>query len=158
MQLQFYIKNITTCLGKVDFLSESIWYHQWYSPVRHYFKNIFFYRLQQDSTRLLPYKPNKNIFIIMYTPKNTWYESSENINPSTEAQRINKPTPPFASKKYSENPLQSMFDIYDKRIEALLGGRHKGDRSRGTYSYPTSLKHQKGEGQIAADMVLNIGI
>ena len=40
----------------------------------------------------------------------------------------------------------------------LLGGRHKEGRSRGTGHDPTSLKNQKGEGRIAADVVLNIGI
>ena len=39
----------------------------------------------------------------------------------------------------------------------LLGGRHKEDRSRGTGHDLTSLKQRKGEGWIAADVVLNIG-
>ena len=40
----------------------------------------------------------------------------------------------------------------------LLGGRHKEGRSRGTVHDTTSLKHRKGEGRIAADVVLNIRI
>ena len=40
----------------------------------------------------------------------------------------------------------------------LLGGRHKEGRSRGTGHDPTSLKHRKGEVQIAVDVVLNIEI
>ena len=44
------------------------------------------------------------------------------------------------------------------RSLSLLGGRHKEVRSRGTGHDPTSLKHQKGEGRIAADVVLHIGI
>ena len=39
---------------------------------------------------------------------------------------------------------------------SLLGGRHKEVRSRVTGRDPASLKHQKGEGRIAADVVLNI--
>ena len=37
----------------------------------------------------------------------------------------------------------------------LLGGRHKEGRSRGTDHDPTSLEHQKGEGWITVDVVLN---
>ena len=44
------------------------------------------------------------------------------------------------------------------KFHYLLGGRHKEGRSRGTGHDLTSLKHQKGEGQIAVDVVLNIGI
>ena len=44
------------------------------------------------------------------------------------------------------------------RSLSLLGRRHKEGRSRGTGHDPTSLKHQKGEGRIAMDVVLNIGI
>ena len=40
----------------------------------------------------------------------------------------------------------------------LLGGRHKEVRIRGTGHDPTSLEHQKGEGQITVDGVLNIEI
>ena len=40
----------------------------------------------------------------------------------------------------------------------LLGGRHKEGRIRGTSRDPASLKHHKGKGRIAADVVLNIGI
>ena len=40
----------------------------------------------------------------------------------------------------------------------LLGGRHKEGRSRRTGHDPTYLKHWKGEGRIAEDVVLNIGI
>ena len=39
---------------------------------------------------------------------------------------------------------------------SLLGGRHKEGRSRGTGRDPASLKHRKGEGRIAADVVSNI--
>ena len=42
--------------------------------------------------------------------------------------------------------------------ERLLGGRHKEGRSRVTGHDPTPLEHQKGEGRIAVDVVLNIGI
>ena len=44
------------------------------------------------------------------------------------------------------------------RSLSLLGGRHKEGRSRGTGHDPNSLKHRKGEGQIAADVVFNIVI
>ena len=44
------------------------------------------------------------------------------------------------------------------RILSLLGVWHKEGRRRGTGHDPTSLKHQKGEGRIAADVVLDIGI
>ena len=40
----------------------------------------------------------------------------------------------------------------------LLGGRHKEGRSRGTGHNPTSLEHQKEEGWITVDVVLNIEI
>ena len=40
----------------------------------------------------------------------------------------------------------------------LLGVRNKESRIRGTIHDPTSLKHRKGEGWIAADVVLNIVI
>ena len=41
-------------------------------------------------------------------------------------------------------------------LGALLGGRHKEVRSRGTGHDPTSLKHRKGEVWITVDVVLNI--
>ena len=44
------------------------------------------------------------------------------------------------------------------RSLSLLGGRHKEGGSRGTGHNPTSLKHRKGEGRIAVDVVLDIGI
>ena len=40
----------------------------------------------------------------------------------------------------------------------LIGGWHKEGRSRGTGRDPASPKHRKGEGRIAADVVLNLGI
>ena len=43
-------------------------------------------------------------------------------------------------------------------LNNLLGGLHKEGRSRGTGLDPTSLEHQKGDGRIAVDVVLNIGI
>ena len=43
-------------------------------------------------------------------------------------------------------------------FSTLLGGRHKEGRSRETGHDPTSLKHRKGEGRIAVDVVFNIGI
>ena len=46
----------------------------------------------------------------------------------------------------------------EKVSRALLVGRHKEGRSRRTGHDPTSLEHRKGEGQIAVDVVLNIGI
>ena len=41
---------------------------------------------------------------------------------------------------------------------SLIVGRHKEGMSRGIGHDPTSLKHQKGEGRIVVDMVLNIEI
>ena len=43
------------------------------------------------------------------------------------------------------------------RILSLLGGRHKEVRSRGTGRDTPSLNHRMVEGQIVADVVLNIG-
>ena len=40
----------------------------------------------------------------------------------------------------------------------LLGGRQNEGSSIGTGHDPTSLMHQKGEGRIEVDVVLNIGI
>ena len=48
--------------------------------------------------------------------------------------------------------------IFFSRFTKLLGGRHKEVRTRGTGHDPTSLKHWKGEGRIAVDVVLNTGI
>ena len=44
------------------------------------------------------------------------------------------------------------------QINTLLGGRHKEGRSRGTDHDTTYLEHQKGEGWITVDVVLNIEI
>ena len=54
-------------------------------------------------------------------------------------------------------PFVFVVDVDDEGA-TLLGGRHKEGRSRGTGHDPTSLKHRKGEGRIAADVVLNIGV
>ena len=49
------------------------------------------------------------------------------------------------------------IDLWFRSL-SLLGGRPKEGRSRGTGRDPISLKHHKGEGRIAAYVVLNIGI
>ena len=42
--------------------------------------------------------------------------------------------------------------------DRLRGGRHKEGGSRGTGRDPASLHPRKGEGRIAADVVVNLGI
>ena len=49
------------------------------------------------------------------------------------------------------------ISVLEKRNK-LLGGQNNEGRNRGTGHDPASLKHRKGEGWIAADVVLNIGI
>ena len=59
--------------------------------------------------------------------------------------------------RVEQEPLDTQFCLNLSQSE-LLGGRHKEGRSRGTGHDPTSLKHRKVEGRIAADVFLNIGI
>ena len=53
--------------------------------------------------------------------------------------------------------LQAQYILVDD-FAVLLGGQHKEGRIRGSGHDPTYLKNRKGEGRIAADVVLNIGI
>ena len=52
--------------------------------------------------------------------------------------------------------LQKAYCTLDQ--DRLRGGRHKEGGRRGTDRDPASLNHQKGEGRIAAGVVLNLGI
>ena len=56
------------------------------------------------------------------------------------------------------HPPHSQYIPLGKNDSALLVDRNKEGRSRGTVRDPASLKHRQGEGKIAADGVLNIGI
>ena len=59
-----------------------------------------------------------------------------------------------------QNSYHTYFESFRNVVSliTLLGGRHKEGRSIGTGRDPIYLKHRKGEGRIAADVVLNIGI
>ena len=55
-------------------------------------------------------------------------------------------------------PGSGITSSFCDKIARLLGGRHKEGSIRVNGRDPASLKHRKVEGQIAADVVLNIGI
>ena len=88
--LQLYIKNIARCLGKLDFISVRIKYHQWNVLIKCSTQNTSWLYINhknfQQYVGIHSQPTSKStLFLIMYPYANTWYKSNENITPSPDA-------------------------------------------------------------------------